>query len=372
MSPRKKRKQNITGLQNQQQTSSAPSVGGLKEVHRILFNLPKILRKITAHGKNFGDMFLSSFRQAESHKIWVLGLPRILPRSMPRSMPPADSTLPLPSLHQAINFSAVSSLPPPLLPPRFLTCNNITWSLPPRLLVPLRTMTSRPSLGFRKTKALAHSTTGPAASCPATPGVSQVKEQGMPLKRNSLDSGLHKTTTKPPLQQSIPPKIGFGTNTIRLLDFNKAVQQHASTTQLPTTIPLAPGMGRVIWVGYKVAGSLDRGHQGRVCRHYKHPASDPTHYDSASVNIGVKAKAQANTQPPSRRSNTLRQRFRQYRGEGKAASATASWVSKRTPYASVNIGVKAKLLAQLLAGSQREHPWILYVKAPRTNNSNLN
>jgi hypothetical protein len=25
--------------------------------------------------------------------------------------------------------------------------------------------------------------------------------------RNSLDSGLHKTTTKPPLQQSIPPKM---------------------------------------------------------------------------------------------------------------------------------------------------------------------
>jgi hypothetical protein len=44
--------------------------------------------------------------------------------------------LPLPSLHQSINFSAVSSLPPPLLPQRFLhapcclnqcrTCNNIT------------------------------------------------------------------------------------------------------------------------------------------------------------------------------------------------------------------------------------------------------
>ncbi|KAJ7751024.1 hypothetical protein B0H14DRAFT_3166843 [Mycena olivaceomarginata] len=99
--------------------------------------------------------------------------------------------------------------------------------------------------------------------------------------------------------------------------FNKAVQQHASTTQLPTTIPLALGMGRVIWVGYKVAGSLDRGHQGRVCRHYKRPASDPTHYDSTSVNIGVKAK----------RSNTLQI----YRSEGKAASATASWFSKRTP-----------------------------------------
>jgi hypothetical protein len=28
-------------------------------------------------------------------------------------------------------------------------------------------------------------------------------------------------------------------------------------------------MGRVIWVGYKVAGSLDRGHQGRVCRFVK-------------------------------------------------------------------------------------------------------
>jgi hypothetical protein len=25
-------------------------------------------------------------------------------------------------------------------------------------------------------------------------------------------------------------------------------------------------------------------------RHYKRPASDPTYYDSASVNIGVKAK----------------------------------------------------------------------------------
>ncbi|KAJ7863604.1 hypothetical protein B0H14DRAFT_2574787 [Mycena olivaceomarginata] len=88
---------------------------------------------------------------------------------------------------------------------------------------------------------------------------------------------------------------GFGTNTIRLLDFNKAVQQHASTTQLPTTIPLAPGMDRVIWVGYKVAGSLDRGHQGRVCRHYKRPASDPTHYDSASINIGVKANGLKST-----------------------------------------------------------------------------
>ncbi|KAJ7840317.1 hypothetical protein B0H14DRAFT_2587543 [Mycena olivaceomarginata] len=122
------------------------------------------------------------------------------------------------------------------------------------------------------------------------------------LKRNSLDSGLYKTTTKQPLQQSIPPKI---TNIIQLLDFNKAVQQHASTTRLPTTIPLAPGMVWGLWVGYKVTGPLDRGHQGRVCRHYKHPASDPTHYDNASVNIGV----------------------------------------------------KTKLLAQLLAGSQREHPW---------------
>jgi hypothetical protein len=28
----------------------------------ILFNRPKILRKITACGKNFGDMFLSSFQ----------------------------------------------------------------------------------------------------------------------------------------------------------------------------------------------------------------------------------------------------------------------------------------------------------------------
>ncbi|KAJ7879083.1 hypothetical protein B0H14DRAFT_3129868 [Mycena olivaceomarginata] len=149
------------------------------------------------------------------------------------------------------------------------------------------------------------------------------------LKRNSLDSCLHKTTTKPPLQQSIPPKIGFGTNTIRLLDFNKVVQQHASTTQLPTTIPLAPGMGRVIWVGYKVAGSLDRGHQGRVCRHYKRPASDPTHYDSASVNIGVKA-------------NGLESTHNHLAGD---------------PTHYEYIGVKAKLLAQLLAGSRREHPW---------------
>jgi hypothetical protein len=39
--------------------------------------------------------------------------------------------------------------------------------------------------------------------------------------------------------------------------------------QLPTTIPLAPGMVWGSWVGYKVAGSPDRGHQGRVCRFVK-------------------------------------------------------------------------------------------------------
>ncbi|KAJ7767088.1 hypothetical protein B0H14DRAFT_2633104 [Mycena olivaceomarginata] len=113
-------------------------------------------------------------------------------------------------------------------------------------------------------------------------------------------------------------------------------------------------MGRVIWVGYKVAGSLDRGHQGRVWLKptHNHLAGDPTHYDSASVNIGVKAKLLAQLLAGSQREHP----------------------SDPTHYdsASVNIGVKAKLLAQLLAGSQREHPWILYVKAPRTNNSNLN
>jgi hypothetical protein len=90
------------------------------------------------------------------HKIWVLGLPRIL--LMPQSMPPADGTLPLPSLHQAINLSAVFSLPPPLLPPQFLlalcclnqcrTCNNISWSLPLRLSVPLCTRDLKSVLGL--------------------------------------------------------------------------------------------------------------------------------------------------------------------------------------------------------------------------------
>ncbi|KAJ7315002.1 hypothetical protein DFH08DRAFT_820970 [Mycena albidolilacea] len=56
--------------------------------------------------------------------------------------------------------------------------------------------------------------------------------------------------------------------------------------------------------------------------HYKRPASDPTHYDRASVYIGVKAN---------KRSNTLQQSFRL-------------------------VGVKAKSLAQTAAGSQREHP----------------
>jgi hypothetical protein len=39
--------------------------------------------------------------------------------------------------------------------------------------------------------------------------------------------------------------------------------------QLPTTIPLAAGMGRGLWVGYKVAGLLGREHQGKVCRFVK-------------------------------------------------------------------------------------------------------
>ncbi|KAJ7804547.1 hypothetical protein B0H14DRAFT_3153895 [Mycena olivaceomarginata] len=149
------------------------------------------------------------------------------------------------------------------------------------------------------------------------------------LLRFVLAQNNHKTTTTTIYSSKDYATSGFGTNTIRLLDFNKVVQQHASTMQLPTTIPLAPGMGRGLWVGYKVAGSLDRGHQGRVCRHYKRPASNPTHYDSASVNIGVKA-------------NGLESTHNHLAGD---------------PTHYEYIGVKAKLLAQLLAGSRREHPW---------------
>ncbi|KAJ7859656.1 hypothetical protein B0H14DRAFT_3135111 [Mycena olivaceomarginata] len=157
------------------------------------------------------------------------------------------------------------------------------------------------------------------------------KFAGVDRLRFVLAQNNHKTTTTTIYSSKDYATNGFGTNTIRLLDFNKAVQQHASTTQLPTTIPLAPGMGRVIWVGYKVAGSLDRGHQGRVCRHYKHPASDPTHYDSASINIGVKE-------------NGLESTHNHLAGD---------------PTHYEYIGVKAKLLAQLLAGSRREHPWFI-------------
>ncbi|KAJ7831690.1 hypothetical protein B0H14DRAFT_3143099 [Mycena olivaceomarginata] len=153
-----------------------------------------------------------------------------------------------------------------------------------------------------------------------------------------LAQNNHKTTTTTIYSSKDYATNGFGTNTIRLLDFNKAVQQHASTTQLPTTIPLAPGMGRGLWVGYKVAGSLDQGHQGRVCRHYKRPASDPTHYDSASVNIGVK-----------RWGHLVRLLL------SGLESTHNHLAGDPTHYE--YIGVKAKLLAQLLAGSRREHPW---------------
>ncbi|KAJ7720505.1 hypothetical protein B0H14DRAFT_2642705 [Mycena olivaceomarginata] len=94
-------------------------------------------------------------------------------------------------------------------------------------------------------------------------------------------------------------------------------------------------MGRVIWVGYKVAGSLDRGHQGRERFHFvlaidtiSVQLATPTHYDSASVNIGVKA-------------NGLESTHNHLAGD---------------PTHYEYIGVKAKLLAQLLAGSRREHP----------------
>ncbi|KAJ7683826.1 hypothetical protein B0H14DRAFT_2654606 [Mycena olivaceomarginata] len=118
-----------------------------------------------------------------------------------------------------------------------------------------------------------------------------------------LAQNNHKTTTTTIYSFKDYATNGFGANTIQLLDFNKAVQQHANTMQLPTTTPLAPGMVWGLWVRYKVTGLLDRGHQGR-CFHqywgegevtdklhglesaYNYLAGDPTHY----TNIGVKAK----------------------------------------------------------------------------------
>ncbi|KAJ7882388.1 hypothetical protein B0H14DRAFT_3128836 [Mycena olivaceomarginata] len=111
-----------------------------------------------------------------------------------------------------------------------------------------------------------------------------------PLKRNSLDSCLHKTTTKPPLQQSIPPKITWD------------------------------GQGYMGWIQ---GGWITRLRAPGQSIHYKRPASDPTHYDSASVNIGVKA-------------NGLESTHNHLAGD---------------PTHYEYIGVKAKLLAQLLAGS---------------------